>query len=159
LPPGAAPRLSAALASSGCSLILEHSGSTAVPELAAKPIIDMIAGRSAESDRERIIEAIVAAGYDYRGEQGIVGRDFFRRGKPRSYHLHLCVVGSEFWNDHRAFRDALLASPETAAAYARLKLDLAREFPRDRERYTDGKTEFVRMVLARLGKSTRRGSM
>ncbi|HEX4681286.1 MAG TPA: GrpB family protein [Gemmatimonadaceae bacterium] len=146
-----ADRLVRALQREGVALVLEHSGSTAVRGLDAKPILDMIAGRAAESDRERIISAIQSAGYDYRGEQEIPGRDFFRRGSPRQYHLHLTVVGSTFWHEHRAFRDILRAHPDVAARYASLKHDLAARFPSDREAYTEGKSGFVRSVLERYG--------
>jgi GrpB-like predicted nucleotidyltransferase (UPF0157 family) len=140
-------RLQAALAAAGLDVALEHMGSTAVPGLAAKPIIDILGGLRVEGDRMAAIAALVAAGYVHRGEQGIPGRDFFRRGDPRRYHLHLTVIDSAFWNDHRAFRDWLRAHPEVAAEYARLKVELATRHPGDRESYTDGKTEFVRRVL------------
>jgi GrpB-like predicted nucleotidyltransferase (UPF0157 family) len=130
-------------------VIIEHTGSTAVPGLAAKPIIDMLAGRPPELDREQVIERITAAGYSYRGEQGIPGRDFFRRGEPRAYHLHLTEIGSGFWRDHRAFRDYLLAHPEARDAYGALKVELAERFPRDRERYIEAKTDFVNDILRR----------
>jgi GrpB-like predicted nucleotidyltransferase (UPF0157 family) len=128
-------------------LVLEHSGSTAVPGLAAKPILDILGGRSPEVSRELAIEQFQRAGYTYRGEQGIPGRDFFRRGEPRSYHLHLTTIGSEFWNDHRDFRDYLRAHPDAREAYAALKFGLARQFPTDREAYIEAKTEFVNAVL------------
>jgi GrpB-like predicted nucleotidyltransferase (UPF0157 family) len=132
----------------GVSLVLEHTGSTAVPGLDAKPILDILAGRAAESDRAAAIAALVAAGYTYRGEQGILGRDFFRRGEPRSHHVHLTTVGGTFWQDHRAFRDYLRAHPDEAAEYARVKHELAARFPRDRESYIDGKGAFVARILS-----------
>jgi GrpB-like predicted nucleotidyltransferase (UPF0157 family) len=146
-----AARLSTILAAQGVSLRMEHTGSTAVPGLAAKPIIDILAGSRDEERRERTIAALEAAGYSYRGEQGIPGRDFFRRGEPRKYHVHLTRIGSPFWKEHLAFRDYLRAHPEAAAAYATLKHELAARHPRDREGYIDGKTEFVREILARAG--------
>jgi GrpB-like predicted nucleotidyltransferase (UPF0157 family) len=144
-----AERLFRELEVAGLPLVLEHTGSTAVRGLAAKPIIDILAGRSASTSREQLIESLQRAGYVYRGEQGIPGRDFFRRGDPRSYHLHLTEVGSDFWNDHRAFRDYLRKNSEAAADYAALKLDLARRFPRDREAYIAAKTDFVVGILRR----------
>jgi GrpB-like predicted nucleotidyltransferase (UPF0157 family) len=87
--------------------------------------------------------AIEEAGYTYRGEQGIPGRDFFRRGDPRSYHVHLTTVGSQFWAEHLHFRDYLRVHPERAAQYCNVKEALAQQFPRDREAYSEGKTGFV----------------
>jgi GrpB-like predicted nucleotidyltransferase (UPF0157 family) len=130
---------------------LEHIGSTAVPGLAAKPIIDILAGRPVDTPRAAVIAAIEAADYEYRGEQEIPGRDFFRRGEPRSWHLHLTEIDSEFWRQHRAFRDYIRANPAAALEYQRVKLELARRFPFDRPSYIDGKTEFVTGILRLAG--------
>jgi GrpB-like predicted nucleotidyltransferase (UPF0157 family) len=140
-------RIENVLSSRGVSLAIEHTGSTAVEGLAAKPVLDILAGRTAGQDRAEVIEALEVAGYLYRGEQGIAGRDFFRRGEPRQYHLHLAQVDSEFWREHRLFRDYLRTHPDVAGSYASLKLELAARHPRDREAYIDGKTSFVRAVL------------
>jgi GrpB-like predicted nucleotidyltransferase (UPF0157 family) len=142
-------RIEAALAARGVSLAIEHTGSTAVEGLAAKPVLDMLAGRSAHQDRAAVIAALESAGYLHRGEQGIAGRDFFRRGEPRAYHLHLAEIGGDFWNEHLTFRNHLRAHPDVAAAYGALKLELAERYSRDRESYIDGKTAFVRDVLER----------
>jgi GrpB-like predicted nucleotidyltransferase (UPF0157 family) len=140
-------RLAPFLATAGVALVLEHSGSTAVPGLAAKPIIDILAGLGTESERESAIAACRRAGYVHRGEQEIPGRDFFRRGDPRQYHLHLTLVGSSFWHDQRTFRDWLRTHPDAAADYMALKQQLALQFPTDREAYIRGKTAFVEGVL------------
>lgn len=142
-----AARLTDALSRFDVSVSLEHTGSTSVPGLAAKPIVDILAGRGLDEPREALIEALQSAGYVYRGEQGILGRDFFRRGNPRQYHLHLTQVGSQFWLDHLTFRDYLRAHSEMAARYAALKLELASLHPHDREAYIEGKTEFVNSIL------------
>lgn len=147
-----AARVAPYLASAGVGVVLEHSGSTAVPGLAAKPIIDILAGLAHETERAPTIAALRAAGYVHRGEQEIAGRDFFRRGDPRQYHLHLTRVGSAFWRDQRAFRDWLRTHADAAAGYAALKRALAREFPSSREAYIRGKTAFVEeMLRAALG--------
>jgi GrpB-like predicted nucleotidyltransferase (UPF0157 family) len=140
-------RLASVLEPAGVRLALEHTGSTAVPGLGAKPIIDILAGLEHEADRAAAISAIKSAGYVHRGEQEIPGRDFFRRGDPRQYHLHLTRVGSTFWRDHLAFRDWLRTHPDSAAAYMALKTQLARQYPMDREAYIRGKTAFVESVL------------
>ena len=129
-------------------LALEHTGSTAVPGLAAKPILDLLGGYPPGAPVEPYVAALVRAGYVHRGEQGIPGREFFRRGEPRAYHLHLAVQHGAFWREHLAFRDALRADTAVRDAYAALKLDLARRFPRDRESYIEGKGAFVRQVVA-----------
>jgi GrpB-like predicted nucleotidyltransferase (UPF0157 family) len=129
--------------------VIEHVGSTAVPGLAAKPIIDVLAGRPAESELEPYVRAFTAAGYEHRGEYGIPGRHYFVRGEPRTHHLHLVEMDGGIWRRYVAFRDHLRRHPESAAAYAALKHDLAARFPNDRERYTDGKSAFIDDVLRR----------
>jgi len=144
-----AERITRVLSDRGLALQLEHTGSTAIPGPSAKPILDILAGRDADSDRAALITALESAGYTYRGESGIPGRDFFRRGDPRSYHVHLTERGSQFWRDHLTFRDRLRRDPDAARAYAEIKAELARRFPMDRERYIEGKTDFVLKILRR----------
>jgi GrpB-like predicted nucleotidyltransferase (UPF0157 family) len=146
-------RLQPFLLAQSVTLAFEHTGSTAVPGLVAKPVLDILAGRGSEQDRGLAIAALENGGYAFRGEQGILGRDFFRRGEPRQYHLHLAAIGSPFWLDHRAFRDYLRANAEVAAAYGKLKTDLATRYPRDREAYINGKSDFVAGVLAKAGRT------
>lgn len=128
-------------------LTLEHMGSTAVRGLVAKPILDLLAGYPPGTPVGRYVAALREAGYVHRGEQGIPGREFFRRGEPRAYHLHLVAEGGAIWREQLAFRDALRRESALRDAYAALKLELARRFPRDRESYIDGKTAFVRAVV------------
>lgn len=140
-----AARLERALA--GMIIRFEHTGSTSIPGLAAKPVLDILGGVPDDAPMEPYIAALTASGYVHRGEQGIAGREFFRRGEPRAYHLHLTSVGSSFWRDHLAFRDYLRANPGVRDEYGKLKLDLALRFPNDRESYIDHKGPFVRHVL------------
>lgn len=147
-------RLEPILTARGVSLALEHTGSTAVPGLAAKPVLDLLAARATDRVRVATIAAIEAAGYLHRGEQGIAGRDFFRRGEPRQYHVHLTLLGSPFWRDHLAFRDFLRMHADAAAEYAALKLALASRYPRDRGAYIEGKTAFVEAILTKVGART-----
>lgn len=131
-------------------IALEHTGSTAVSGLAAKPILDILGGHPPDVDVSSYIAAMERAGYVHRGEQGIPGRHFFRRGDPRSYHLHLAVRDGSFWREHLGFRDALRGDPRLRAEYEALKLALAERYPSDRESYINGKTTFVRNVLMGL---------
>ena len=150
-----AERISAALRDHGTSLMLEHTGSTAVSGLHAKPITDILAGHDGATPLDVLIRALESAGYVYRGEQGIPGRHFFRRGEPRAYHLHLTQVGSAFWRDHLDFRDYLRRNTSARDEYSALKVHLALSHPWDREAYIHGKTDFVvrALALARGGTS------
>ncbi len=134
--------------------VLEHIGSTSVPGLAAKPILDTLVGVEHANDFIPATTALVEAGYNYRGEQGIPGRHFFRRGEPRQYHVHLVVRESDLWRDYLAFRDFLRTHPDRVTEYAALKHALAKRYPRDREAYIEGKTEFVRRILAHVRSKT-----
>jgi GrpB-like predicted nucleotidyltransferase (UPF0157 family) len=142
-----AQRIRDALDARNLTLVIEHMGSTAVPGLAAKPIVDILAGWDRVEELPRLIAAVRDAGYLHRGEQGIPGREFFRRGDPRQYHLHLTRFRGTFWADHLAFRDLLRREADVAGAYDALKHVLAEKYPRNREAYIDGKTEFVQEML------------
>ncbi|MGH7632254.1 MAG: GrpB family protein [Gemmatimonadaceae bacterium] len=143
-----ASRLSDAVLVAGLpALRFEHVGSTAVPGLAAKPILDIAAGRAMETRAVEYVPAFEAAGYIYRGESGLPGREFFRRGDPRSYHLHFVDYDGWHWRRYITFRNALRADARLRDSYAAVKYDLAAKYPHDRESYIEGKTGFVESVL------------
>jgi len=127
----------------GGAVDVQHIGSTAVPALAAKPIVDILVGVRRLPIRTPDIGALCRLGYEYRGEHGIPGRLYFKRP---GMHVHLVAFRSPFWDDHVAFRDALRGSRELALEYSVLKRRLAQEFGDDRARYQDGKTAFIRRV-------------
>jgi len=128
-------------------IVLEHIGSTSVPGLSAKPIIDILAGVPANADRGPYIAALRQIGYEHRGTNGLPGREYFVRGTPRSHHVHLVSRSSALWRDHLRFRDWLRTHPETAREYEILKRQLAITFADDRRQYTDAKGPFIRAVL------------
>ena len=128
-------------------LVIEHVGSTAVPGLAAKPILDLAAGYATGLRPAPYIPVLEALGYRYRGESGLPGREFFRLGELRSHHFHLVELDGTHWKRYLSFRDALRADLALRDAYAALKQALAERFPRDREAYIEGKTAFVERVL------------
>lgn len=141
-------RMAAALGGVPC--VIEHVGSTSVPGLAAKPIIDIMGGRPPESDLDAYVRAFTGIGYEYRGEYGLPGREYFVRDDAdgaRTHHLHLVALDSHHWVRHLAFRDALRADPETAARYAALKHDLAERLSREMGEYADAKTPFIDTVV------------
>jgi NAD-dependent deacetylase len=106
---------------------IEHIGSTAVPGLAGKPVIDVSVGlRRPELSMEQVA-AVEALGYEYLGENGLPGRLFFRRSEAgtRTHHLHVVEIDGEHWHRHRAFREYLRSHPDEAGRYAAEKLRLA----------------------------------
>jgi GrpB-like predicted nucleotidyltransferase (UPF0157 family) len=136
-------------------LDIQHVGSTSIPGMVAKPIIDIgIAVRNFEQATV-CIEPIERLGYEYKGENGIPRRHFFVKGDPRTHHVHVNEVDGRDWENQVFFRDYLIQHPGMAQEYAELKLELARRFPTDRQAYLDGKAPFIERVLrlARLDRS------
>jgi GrpB-like predicted nucleotidyltransferase (UPF0157 family) len=140
-------------------VVVEHVGSTAVPGLAAKPIIDMDVVVPSVSDIPEAIERLAILGYIHRGDLGIAGREAFTSpaGKPR-HHLYVCAKGSEELGRHRSFRDYLLGHPDDALAYGALKKAAALRFADDRFAYNEAKTQFVEAVLQRASPGGARGN-
>jgi GrpB-like predicted nucleotidyltransferase (UPF0157 family) len=134
------------------ALSVEHVGSTAVPGLAAKPIIDLSIVVSSEAEVQLAIERLATIGYVHRGNLGVEGREAFQSpAESPAHHLYVCPHGSPGLQNHLAVRDYLRLHRETAQAYGELKKRLAREFPHDIESYIDGKTDFLLDVLQRAG--------
>jgi GrpB-like predicted nucleotidyltransferase (UPF0157 family) len=128
---------------------VEHVGSTAVPGLPAKPIIDLDAVVR-PADVPDAIDRLAAAGYAHLGERGVAGREAFAAPDGSApHHLYVCPIGSPALTDHLRFRDALRADGRLAAEYARLKRGLASRFGCDRDGYCEAKTGFIRAVLER----------
>ena len=129
---------------------IHHVGSTSIPGLAAKPVIDILAEVRSLEESRAAIEPLRALSYHWFPYQEDL-MNWFCKPSPerRTHHLHLVVRGSRAWREELAFRDALRAEPETARAYEELKRRLAVELADDREAYTVAKTEFVESVLAR----------
>jgi GrpB-like predicted nucleotidyltransferase (UPF0157 family) len=127
---------------------IHRIGSTAVPGLAAKPIIDILVGVADLEQSRPCIDRLEALTYRYLPYRTEVMHWFCKlhRGR-RTHHLHLVPTGSRRYDDELAFRDALRADPSLAARYATLKKDLAARFADDRDAYTQHKTPFIREVL------------
>jgi GrpB-like predicted nucleotidyltransferase (UPF0157 family) len=124
------------------ALAIEHYGSTSVPGLRAKPIIDLLVGVADFDDGRKMIEPMARLGYDYSTNHGIPDRHIFGRPVVRCYLVHVVTFASVPWREGLAFRDRLRGSAELRAAYLTLKERLARGSP-SRADYTGGKTKFV----------------
>ena len=135
---------------------LEHIGSTAVPGLDAKPIIDLALCLPSFRALPVWIRILTSAGYVYRGEYGLPGRHFFVRGTPVTHHLHLVERGCAHWDKWLLFRDYLRAHPDAVHRYNVFKRRLATRYAHDRDAYTRAKTPFVKRVLARAEKAAAR---
>jgi len=139
-------RLDAALA--GVAHVTEHVGSTAVPGLAAKPIIDVDVVVADETALEPTVKALAAAGWQHEGDLGIKGREAFLPPADAAYHhLYLVVAESQPHRDHIDLRDFLRKQPGHAARYGALKRQLAVLLQTDRGAYLAGKDEMIAEFL------------
>jgi GrpB-like predicted nucleotidyltransferase (UPF0157 family) len=126
---------------------VHHIGSTSVPALRAKPIIDILVEVSSLAELDARTHALESLGYEAKGEWGIPGRRYFRRDDAsgiRTHQVHAFDVRSLQADRHLAFRDYLISHPEVARAYGELKQQLAERFPNDIYAYMDGKNSFVK---------------
>lgn len=146
----------------GFDCSIQHVGSTAIPGLCAKPILDMdiiISNKTLLNDISRSLESL---GYISKGEQGIAGRFAFRQSsvltpltanpkKWQAHHLYVCFDDSTALKNHLVFRDALLHNQELVTKYAQLKKELSEEPGMTRETYTVRKTDFIMAAFQSLG--------
>jgi GrpB-like predicted nucleotidyltransferase (UPF0157 family) len=138
----------------GQTVTIEHMGSTSVPGLAAKPIIDLLVGvRSLAEAKSIYMAPVLALGYTYipEYEPWLPAELFFRKGVPGpwTHHVHAMEPSNPRWQDFLLFRDYLRSHPETAGAYGRLKKSLALAFGDDIEGFRNAKHEFVKTVTAK----------
>lgn len=133
----------------GVAVQIEHVGSTAVPGLAAKPIIDIQVSVTEIANEGQYVPNIEEIGVALRSRD--TEHRYFRPspGRPRDVHIHVCTSGGEWERDHLRFRDLLRSHTVIRDAYAALKRELARTFPYDRLAYTEGKNEFIADALSR----------
>ncbi len=136
------------------ALSLEHVGSTAVPGLSAKPVIDACIIVASRRDLPHVVKGLAKIGYVHRGNLGIPDRESFRHPPdlPR-HHLYASPRGSVSVKNHLGFRDHLRTHPQAMHAYAELKTRLAAQFPHDMDGYIAGKTDFIVDILRQVGLS------
>jgi GrpB-like predicted nucleotidyltransferase (UPF0157 family) len=127
---------------------IHHVGSTAIPNVSAKPIIDVLVEVRRIEKIDEFNPEMIERGYLPKGEFGIAGRRFFIKGdeEQRSHHIHVFQTENPEFERHIAFRNYMIAHPEEAAAYGRLKEELARRFPHDIEGYMAGKDAFIKEI-------------
>jgi GrpB-like predicted nucleotidyltransferase (UPF0157 family) len=137
---------------SDLALRVEHVGSTSVPGLASKPIIDMSIVVACSSQIAGAIERLGAVGYEHRGDLGIEGREAFKSPPgPIRHHLYLCPEGSLGLDNQLAVRDYLRLNWDMVQAYSNLKVWLAEQFPDDIDEYVAGKSDFIQGILRAQG--------
>ena len=153
-----ASRIAGALKS--VAVAVHHIGSTAIPGIPAKPIIDILVEITDLPSLDSGSAALVSLGYESMGEFGIPRRRYFRKNNAegiRTHQIHAFEAGSDGAKRHLAFRDYMIAHPTSAHAYGELKQSLARQHPDSIEAYMDGKDAFVKQheALALAWRRTR----
>jgi len=128
---------------------IEHVGSTSIPGLAAKPIIDMIASVDDLKDYKKLITSLESLDYEFMPERVFEDRVFFPKGprENRTHHLSLVVKNSPGWHDPIQFRDYLISHEDARSAYQTLKQKLAAKYPSDRSRYTQAKEAAMASIM------------
>lgn len=129
------------------ALDIQHCGSTAVPDIRAKPILDLLVGVALLSRGHECVRPLQEIGYDYLGDELVPNEHFFGKGAPRTHHLHLVEWHGSSWHEKVLFRDRLRADREVARLYEARKMALAARFPNDRASYTKAKATFIAGVL------------
>ena len=134
---------------------VEHVGSTAIPGLDAKPVIDLMVGLKSMADASSCVEPLTNLGYSYWAEGAQPHHHLFVRFvdpemSARTHNLHLVEAGGQYWKERLLFRDYLRKHPETAKEYAELKYMLSTRHRDDREAYTAAKADFVSEVVRRV---------
>ncbi len=133
----------------GDVIAIEHMGSTAVPGLEAKPIVDVIASVMRLELLDDQVRALARLGYEHLGACGVPGRAYFRKREPYPFNLHVVQCESSLWDHNLLFRDYLQAHPDEARRYGSLKRKLAREAGHSLLLYSDRKGRFISRTLER----------
>jgi len=134
---------------------VHHIGSTAIPDIYAKPVLDLLVEVRDITEVDAQSSAMESLGYEVMGEYGIPGRRYFRRDNQegiRTHHIHAFEAGSAQAERHLAFRDYMMAHPGDAQRYSELKRRLAEEHPQSIDGYMDGKDGFIKEMDRRAAR-------
>jgi GrpB-like predicted nucleotidyltransferase (UPF0157 family) len=148
-----AKRVAAALGEN--VVAVHHVGSTAIPNIYAKPVVDLLVEVGDIDEVDGRSSAMESLGYEVMGEYGIPGRRYFRKDTRegiRTHHIHAFEAGSAEAVRHLAFRDYMIAHPAEAQRYSELKRKLAKEHPENIDGYMDGKDGFIKEVDRRAAR-------
>jgi GrpB-like predicted nucleotidyltransferase (UPF0157 family) len=135
-------------------LNIQHIGSTSVPGVKSKPIIDIVVVVKKIKDAENLIESVEKLGYEYKHEAGVRGRHFFVKGseKNRTHYIHMVKLGGKQWKNLTNFREYLLEDRKNVKEYNKLKESLAKKYKDDRDTYTKKKSIFISRAIKKFEK-------
>ena len=126
---------------------IQHTGSTAIPRIQSKPIIDIAILVRLYKTADSFINKLKKLGYEYSEKRSSSERYFFIKGSPAKYHLSLANPNTSYIKRQIVFRDYLINHPEIAKEYESLKIDLIKKYPSGRDEYSLGKNEFIDKIL------------
>ena len=132
------------------ALDIQHVGSTAIPGISAKPILDIAVAVKDEETLLKLIPILSEAGYEVKDSISESGEILARKGpvESRTHYIHIEVHGSEYWNNHILFRDYLIKYPRYIAEYEKLKREVFQLYKDERKKYTAAKNEFIAKILS-----------
>ncbi len=135
-------------------LDIQHVGSTSIPKVKAKPIIDIAIGVKSLKVGEKCIKLLERLGYEYKCDAGIKGRHFFTKGSEnnRTHYLHIEKLNGKLWENHILFRDYLIKHKEAVKEYSGLKEELVKKYKDNRDIYTIKKNSFIQKILKKAEK-------
>ncbi len=131
-------------------IYIQHIGSTSIPNINAKPIIDIMIGINDWENREPIIEKLIHLGYVYFGEANVSGRLYFRKRNNGNFNLAVCQYKREIWVNNILFRDYLRQNSEIAKTYSLLKETIFRSGINTLLRYSESKHSFIDEILQKI---------
>ena len=133
---------------------IEHVGSTSIPGLSAKPIIDIAIGVKDEKTLFKLESIMSNAGYDVLNDYETKGEILARKGSPerRTHYIHMQLIGSEYWDEFMYFKRYLLEHPKEIKKYENLKKELSKKYSQERKKYTAGKNEYISSILKKAYK-------
>ena len=126
---------------------IHHVGSTAVPDLLAKPVIDIAIEAAVFPPTQSVIEQMSSIGYEYRGEAGIEGRHWFTKGVPRKINLHYCAQNSPIVKSQLEFRDSLIRNEQLRREYEQIKINNSAGRDIDDPNYALAKSPLIKKAL------------
>lgn len=138
----------------GLDVKIEHVGSTSIPGLSAKPIIDIAIGVKTEDELFEVAKRLEKVGYDILNSYEDKGEILARKGdfECRTHYIHIQMLGSEYWNEFIYFKRYLLDHPESVKEYQKLKEELSVKYADERKKYTASKKEFISEILEKAYK-------
>jgi GrpB-like predicted nucleotidyltransferase (UPF0157 family) len=137
---------------------IEHIGSTSIPGIWAKPIVDIMIGVNSLPLEKSFIAKLIELGYENLGEAGVSGRIYFRKRSPKAYNVHITQFGNLIWKNNIFLRDFLLSNKDEAMRYSELKKNIMAEGVNNLLEYSERKADFINEILKKANEKSNKNS-